>query len=96
MVYYSEDKRIRWDGAVVYKENLEQRHPQDLIKSVKENTSIDHPQIEPGLNSDNAAGYDYTFEAQAPTFALVDEFGVFIVTEDTIYIQVQPTAATLT
>lgn len=40
MAYYSEDKRIKWDGAVVHKDNWEPRHPQELIKAVREDTSI--------------------------------------------------------
>ncbi len=41
--YYSEDKVQRWDGAIVHKMNTEQRHPQDLIKAVREDTSIKDP-----------------------------------------------------
>ena len=59
MTYYSEDKRIRWDGAIVHKKNLEPRHPQELIKAVKENTSVSDPSPEVGYGSDQAAGHNF-------------------------------------
>ena len=46
MEYYSEDKRIRWDGAICHKDNIESRHPQDLIKAVKEDISVKNPRPE--------------------------------------------------
>jgi hypothetical protein len=94
-VYYSEHKRVRWDGAVVHVSNMEQRHPQDQIKAIPELNALIDIQVEPGIDSDQAAGYDYTFDAGAPTFALVDEFGTFVVSEDVIYIQAPTTAGTL-
>lgn len=42
MEYYSEDKAIRWDGAIVAKKNLDMRHPQELRKSRKEDISVPH------------------------------------------------------
>ena len=46
MEYYSEDKRVRWDGAICHKDNIESRHPQDLIKAVKEDISVKNPRPE--------------------------------------------------
>jgi len=95
MQYYSEDKRIRWDGAIVYKKNLEPRHPQELIKAVKEDTSVPNPQLEEGLNSDQGSGYTYATGVEYATFALVDESGTQIITEETESIQVPPVAVEL-
>jgi len=44
--YYSEDKRIQWDGLIVYKKNLDQRHPQDFVRAVKEDVSVKNPSPE--------------------------------------------------
>lgn len=60
MVYYSEDKRIRWDGAIVCKKNLEPRQPQELIKSVKEDTRVPDTRDEKGRGSDQAEGYIFS------------------------------------
>ena len=47
MEYGSEHKKQRWDGAIVCKWDWEPRHPQDLIKAVKEDTSVKDPRPEP-------------------------------------------------
>lgn len=46
MEYPSEEKAIRWDGLIVHKKNCEPRHPQDMIKSVREDTSVPNPSPE--------------------------------------------------
>ncbi len=62
MVYYSEHKRTRWDGAIVHKDNWEPRHPQDLIKAVKEDTSVKDARPEVGDGSTDAEGYIWITE----------------------------------
>ncbi len=71
MVYYSEDKKIRWDGAVVHKDNWEPRHPQDLTKAVREDTSVDNPRPELGDGSDQAEGYVFITEINEERKALL-------------------------
>lgn len=82
MEYYSEDKKKRWDGAIVCKWDWEPRHPQDLIKAVKEDTSIPDPRPEPPDI--------FVDGAQDVTFGLIDEFNNQIVTENEEAIQVPP------
>jgi hypothetical protein len=41
--YYSEEKMIRWDGAVVARRNWHSRHPQEFIRAVKEDVSVPNP-----------------------------------------------------
>lgn len=90
MVYYSEDKRIRWDGAIVCKKNLEPRQPQELIKSVKEDTRVPDTRDEKGRSSDQANNYEFIDFSRYPTFALVDENNTMIVASDEYAIQVPP------
>lgn len=71
MTYASEFKRIRWDGAVVHVDNLEQRHSQDMIKAVKDDPSVKDPQLEQGHNSDQGDGYVYITETTEQLKALL-------------------------
>ena len=57
MVYYSEDMCVRWDGAIVAKKNWHPRHPQDLIKTVRDDVSIDNPRPEVGYGSTDGEDY---------------------------------------
>ena len=72
MVYYSEDKRIRWDGAIVHKDNWEPRHPLEMTRAVKEDTSVKNPQPEIGDGSDQGEGYNLNKAYTTTPFVLVD------------------------
>ena len=88
MEYYSEDKRIRWDGAVVHKNNWEPRHPQDLIKAVKEDTSIKdaRPEQPDTFVEDPYSGYVGYVTKDDDGHYIVDGEGD-IVYEDTLTIE---------
>jgi hypothetical protein len=59
MAYPSSEKRKRWDGAIVHRDNWEARHPQDLVKAVKEDTSVKDARGEVGQGSDQGSGYTF-------------------------------------
>ena len=71
MTYYSEDKRIRWDGAVVHKDNWEPRHPQDKIKAIKDTQQVPHVRPEKGDGSTDAEDYTFITETNAERAALL-------------------------
>ena len=50
--FYSSDKRIRWDGAIVCKEDWEPRHPQDFVRSKPDDQTVDHPNNRPAFQYD--------------------------------------------
>lgn len=62
MCYFSEYKRVRWDGAIVHVDNLEQRQPQDMTRAKRDKTDVKDAQVEPGHDSDQGDGYNYLDE----------------------------------
>jgi hypothetical protein len=51
--FKSDQLKMRWDGAMVCSEDWEPRHPADLIKIPKENTSV------PWVRPDPEPVYEY-------------------------------------
>lgn len=86
ITYYSEHKVVRWDGAVVHRDNNTSRHPQDKIVSRRDSEDIPNPQPE--------TEWVFVDGACDITFGLVDENNNPIVTGEEAGIQVPPTAAT--
>jgi hypothetical protein len=79
MEYYSEDKRVRWDGLIVYKGNLDERHPQDFLRPREDDQSITHPR----RPKDDV----YVDGIQDPVFGLVDDEGNFVADESANFVQ---------
>lgn len=48
LVYYSESKRKRWDGAIVCSDDWEPRHPQDYVRGKKDEQSVPDARPLPG------------------------------------------------
>ena len=79
--YYSEHKAIRWDGAICHIKNIEPRHPQELIRAVKEeigagsytrNGYVEEGYVEDGYVEVTITGdWDYITETNAEREALL-------------------------
>jgi len=87
MRYPSNEMRTQWDGLVVHKKNYTSRHPQDLIKSIPDDTSVSPVRME--------AADVFVSGAEDITFGLVDEFNNPVVSENGEYIQCPPTSGEL-
>jgi len=96
MNYPQKDMRKRWDGVWVHKKNWEQRHPQDLIKSVKEKDRRPDSIVEQGYGSDQGEEYLFVEGASTPPFSLAASSGDIIVTGEGVILTTPPTAMSLT